>query len=1015
MIPHQQQANEMKARAGESAASPERHGWTPEEVAGYISYQLSELSGVNGHHEFERLCFHLARKRIHPNIIPSTGPVSAGGDQGSDFETYEITSRGNSPFFARASEDRVVFACSLQKNARGKVKRDIDLIGKASPKPGRVMFFTTQKIAVAARHKLQDYARGAHGIELELFDSLAISELLADPEVFWIATRFLSVPGEIFLANPSAKGHEWYERALATEIDTARLTPAAFYDLKTAVRYATAHHPRHSDLPTLIQRLRIFQKAKLPEISRRAFYEEFVASLRGLEFVEDCTEGLREYFADVENLSDTGPIEDAAILIQYAVGANGHGLRGIPFSDVLTWRRSLLDRITVLLSGDASTGRRSTLLDMQAALTLLGWVEQENTGEEGRPAGSSATHSAEAAFAIWQKMLKYVRQSPMFPLEMFARRLALLAGVYGDIDGYSELSRETDQLLAERFGQRKVGEQAFERSKSYLQSGRLLEAIDQLHVAHVSSFTRETVQETVHMPLFLAKMYSEANLYAAAKYYALASSYAALKIGDDDLRKYIYRGLAEAAANDHANGASLGFFLMLKATVFVASVFSTGGTDEVKDFEWARLHFYASILTYGASLVSKPLAEHLVDTLLPALALKDMYDETLPDVRKFFEPFSSYSDFADRAISQDVAPPFADVPRIRTIAWEQLGTRWAVEWETKYKTTAMAEGFVALLQILLTDLRNTELSLLRTEVRLTIKLHSGKLQIDEVPSNDRVVRTIFLPEHRMEPELVLGVAATVLKMVSAYPHDQFTKIIAGRMNLGLATKINPHAPYDVLFREFNSEDDYRTLHALANDSAIALPAFTIRTSEGLGGLDGIHQDYDAVESLHDIQTRYDVASKQLKHTLPRLLKDERFRSTVTALRKHGWKDWHILVAAGGVRLNFVIDRTVPRGADFREWKRMAAGLMDRDEAESDPQPPTELFTEESLRTHLRAIQLSTLSGLGFDCWQPTPVHDAIDKFLRRFNYWTDDVPHADPFELPAGSNDRGSHDTGFAQ
>jgi hypothetical protein len=42
--------------------------------------------------------------------------------------------------------------------------------------------------------------------------------------------------------------------------------------------------------------------------------------------------------------------------------------------------------------------------------------------------------------------------------------------------------------------------------------------------------------------------------------------------------------------------------------------------------------------------------------------------------------------------------------------------------------------------------------------------------------------------------------------------------------------------------------------------------------------------------------------------------------------------------------------------------------------------------------------LSTLKGLGLECHQLTPDFDGIEEFLRhRYNYWTDDLPHSDPF------------------
>lgn len=970
----------------------DRPGWTPEEIANYIRYQLSELGGTNGHHDFERLCFYLARERIYPNLIPSTGPVSAGGDQGSDFETYEVAPDGQSAFFARASDDKVVFACSIEKNFKRKIKADLDLIAKAQPSVRHVRFFSSGSIPVAIRHKVQEYAKGAHGIELEIFDSLAISALLADQEVFWIATRFLSIPGDVFLATTQKDPS--YEEALNTVIDEDHLTPAVFTKIKNAARRATFDSERHSDLPKLIANLRAFRGGD-GRLARKSVYEEFVASLRGLKFIDDCAGDLPEYFAAVPQLTDTAEIEDAVVLVHYAFGAQFRGLLKLRIEELLAWWRSLLARIEELLrDGAISPGRRSSLLDMKAFLALLSWLEHEGKASEEDAAALMAI-SAEAAFAIWRKMMKFVRQSPMFPLEAFARRIAILAPRYAEVNGYAALSEETDKLLAARAGQQKLAEQAYERAKAYSDSGQLLEAIDQLHIAHISSFTRETAINTVYMPLFLAKMYSAAGLYAAAKYYALASSFAALKIDDEDLRSYVYRGLAEAAASDHANGASLSFFLALKATMLVAYHFSASGSEEVKDFEWARLYFYAFILVYGSSLVSQSLNRYLSSDLLPKLGLKDRYDEALPEVRRFFETRKSYAELASEAMEEEIAPPFGDAPRVRKLSWAQLGMEWTVEWENDYDTTAVAEGFVALLQIFLTDLRKIELSLLPSRVQLTIERHSGDLQIEEIPSNSEVVRKIRLPE-KIAPDLVLGVAGSILTMVSAWPHEKFLKIIEARMKLGLAKKTNPHAPYHILFWEFYSKEDYEHLHGLVLETPPTIPSFTIGTSELLKGPSGVHPEYDPAESRRLVANRYKNTLRQLKFTLPRLLEGDGFRSTIAGLRSQGWKDWHILLSMANIRFNFLVDHT----ADIEEYKKAASQIMDRDETESDPRVPAELFTIEKLRFGLRMSQLSTLKGLGFHCWQPTPVHEAVDRFLARFNYWSDDVAHEDPFKFP---------------
>jgi hypothetical protein len=76
-----------------------------------------------------------------------------------------------------------------------------------------------------------------------------------------------------------------------------------------------------------------------------------------------------------------------------------------------------------------------------------------------------------------------------------------------------------------------------------------------------------------------------------------------------------------------------------------------------------------------------------------------------------------------------------------------------------------------------------------------------------------------------------------------------------------------------------------------------------------------------------------------------------------------------------------------------EYRVVAEQIASRDEKDSDPAPPANLFATEELIRALKFSQMSTLKALGFDCWQQTPNLAGVDRFLRRFNYWTDDLPH----------------------
>ncbi|MFN7931025.1 MAG: hypothetical protein U0Y68_24480 [Blastocatellia bacterium] len=105
-----------------------------DQIIAQVRFHLDQLSPKNQHHDFEHLCRHLARARICSNILPATGPVSAGGDQGRDFETFRTylnsSSIANSSFVGLASQRPVAFACSLEKKEKigTKIKTDVKTI-----------------------------------------------------------------------------------------------------------------------------------------------------------------------------------------------------------------------------------------------------------------------------------------------------------------------------------------------------------------------------------------------------------------------------------------------------------------------------------------------------------------------------------------------------------------------------------------------------------------------------------------------------------------------------------------------------------------------------------------------------------------------------------------------------------------------------------------------------------------------------------------------------------------------
>ena len=300
----------------------------PEKVANYIRFSLGQLRSRNAQHEFETLCLHFARKRICSNILPATGPVAAGGDQGRDFETFRtyLTSQdGLSSFVALATDETIVFACTLQQQDIGaKIKSDVRTITSQGTPVDRVYAFCEVDIPVAKCHSIKQDIWDEYKIRLEVFDGTALAMHLADPEIFGIAQRYLDIPAEILPDIPAEEQPQWYRETVDKWRTIEQPLPptfGTFSELKRGLRRATFRPDLAVDLVMWISRMEAFEAiaTSLP-LRRSASYEIIVASLRGLKTLEHQADRITAYFSDIATLSNTSEIQDALALVTYLAG-----------------------------------------------------------------------------------------------------------------------------------------------------------------------------------------------------------------------------------------------------------------------------------------------------------------------------------------------------------------------------------------------------------------------------------------------------------------------------------------------------------------------------------------------------------------------------------------------------------------------------------------------------------------------------------------------------------------------
>ena len=352
--------------------------------------------------------------------------------------------------------------------------------------------------------------------------------------------------------------------------------------------------------------------------------------------------------------------------------------------------------------------------------------------------------------------------------------------------------------------------------------------------------------------------------------------------------------------------------------------------------------------------------------------------------------------------------PFGDIGTVREVTWSELGIVWNVNWKNDYNTTPAAEQFTAVLQILLTDLAGIDLCLLKTDVNINICVENiGGARVEPIPSNMGRKWKVTLPVDSTNDEIseiqrlqvnILAVASSILTEVSLLPSERLHEVFENCFRNGLSMKAFVAEPYDILYREFISKEVFESSNISTKSIPESHRQFRIKEHTDLAWFDGMGPRYSKETAERYLENRYARSIIPIRYTLRRLLKHPEFISTVERLRADGWLDWHILTSVLAAAINYRAMQSSEAHQDIYVHNKLFQKIMDEPEQENSTQIPWGEFTEDKLRMHQSFNMLSTLEVLGLECRQTTPDFEAIDHFLRyRYNYWTDDIEHIDPF------------------
>ena len=971
---------------------------TRNQVTSQIRFGLGQLSVHNEQHDFEHLCRHLARARICSNILPATGPVSAGGDQGRDFETFRTylnsSSLAASSFIGLASGESMAFTCTTTDidNLPQKIKADTAKIMDSGEPVASVHYFCTADLPVGRRHELQQWARENHDVHLEIYDGQAISELLSDVDTFWIAENYLHIPAELYPPD-STNDAGWYHESLEQwkNPDHSPDNYGDFIHIKSALRHSTMIVSARVDLPFWVNlMISLGANTPLPSLKRKTIYETTVASLRGYGSLLGREQEIRLYLGDIHSLSELSDIEDASVLITFCIGADGQNIVQFEEGELSSWVNQAVNKIESELKITNNPDQRCTLLLLRADRYIVPGPNSENLPDINK------------AMDCWLELASILAQTRLFPLDNFSDELTQLTSLPLDINkhkDYRRLTQQVDEALEKRFGAFTAADKCRDRAIALFEKGQYLSALNEIHDAKVKWFASETLLGSVLATRLATRCYQELGLVFAAKYYAMIGAFISMKYPDEPVSKHASAALVDAAFSDYIQGAFCGFFEFsdYASIVYRALSAEQRPEDVISDIE--RTAYHATIIRVIASRFAPELLRFVDERINSWKGLKDLFSTIVPLAETDWDS-NHVPNLWHKLEENLVDRPFSDVGINRIVRFLALGITWEFSWRNDYELTASAEEFIAVLQIILADFATIDLCIPKTKVQVAI--HTGvddKIHLENLPSNELIRYRISIPSITSGDSLdgqVFGIASAILGYVSFLPQAQFMAHLESALRQGLSGKTFFVQSYRSLFTRFILASDFNFSARNAKSIPQAGLTFEPDSHHRLELFSSPGPGYSKESATQALKNRYEIAPKPIQFTLLNLLVNSEFRKTVAELKANGWLDWHILTAVALATVNYRVNKLRHPSQGIAEYQRLFMDTLNQEEDVTLDPVPLSLFSKEKLRFHLYSSMGSTLKGMGLEIHQPTPDFNAISEFLgRRYRYWTDDIEHPD--------------------
>lgn len=978
-----------------------------DEIKSLIRFALEQLTRKNAQHDFEHLTRHLARKKICYNILPATGPVQAGGDQGRDFETFRSyiskTSIANSISIGLAGK-KIVFAASLQKDPeKRKIKEDITTITKSGTKVDIIYFFSSRDIDITKRHKLQEWAKNDKNIELEIIDANAISEMLTDSDVFWIANKYLSMPNEIY-PRPLNEDEE-YKELLKEWRDKKDLNYSyeEFIEIKNGARFVYESEELKQDLPIWLDKLELFIKSEKVQrdLRRKAIYEICIISFVGLRILIGKEELLKEIFNNIKNINDVLDLEDIAVLLTIVFTAKKINSINIEKCQLEIWENDLKEKILERIKKETNRNFRCYLYEIMAFFQI-----------DFRNIEKSDYFNLRYNEFIknLDQIIKILNEAPLYPLERLSRRINKYLGMFlehkfsVDIDKLERIAQEIDdKFLPARFGKFEAAQNYKDRALIYYDNNELTKAISLLHKAKINWFADETLKGSLLSMLILSECYLKLGMTFASKYYALASAQIAINTGKEELFNYFPKSISIITDCDYLYGAWNGYFDFTLSLLIASSMIHKKPITISQNEDYSSVIYNSSLIKYFNEkfkwnvddLINKQmskLGEYInedIDVLLNQ-AKEVLKDKTEEEVWNIFLTQFHYS-------------PYNDLGPIRKIAWKAYGIEWQVKFKNEYLLNSVAEQFIAILQILQVELSNIDLHNVKGTIEIELIESDNELPDFKKEFSDTDSKwTITIPNSMEKKEKkqvweiqshYISYAISMIYEFSLLPYKEFYEMINNKFKEDLNSKILTALPYEVIYRKFIGRENFNEFRIKKYNISFG-KNFVLKTVNELEWKDKISPKYIKKNEEVHLKNRYARSVIPINITLNKWKNEIWFKDLIKDLKSEGWQDWHLLIAIMNIVVQFKAEMHLNKTISPDILDNTIQELINKNEADNYIEIPKNILTKESILRQLDVLFASFAISSGFEIHNRKLNPKTLKEFLaKRFNILTDDIEH----------------------